>query len=155
MGETAIQESKRPSMEGNQNATTHALYSSDKNVVLRRSRRVRYRAKKTFDDNPHLDRKRDDWLVMEFATYRVIVEDMGNLIVNLHPWSGVKDGDVQPRRILADHDRAVARMMAIADRLGITYSARRGMALMDFNGRYQGDLAARAQGGDLPGRVCK
>ena len=67
---------------------------------------------------------------------------MGNLIVNLHPWSGVKDGDVQPRRMLAVHDRAVGRMMAIADRLGITYSARRAMALMDFDGRYHGDLAA-------------
>lgn len=144
----------RPSMESNGNALRHGVYSRVQNAALRKSGRVRYRvakAKRTFpwlaDDMNRTDLR--DWAVLD-----VLTDDVGALLVNLGAWSEVEGKDLNPRRLLKDFDRLLGRKLAIEDRLGMNYAARRSFGLGGGIGRPRGlaeQVAAEESNGVVDG----
>ena len=111
----------RPSMGGNQNARRHGLYATQKNDLLRRDRRVRYRVDKYRKACSWLNRPEFWGVLREYCGLEVRLTDIDSVLARVGIYSNkLKDDDLVPRRLLHEQAKLASLYLAYARELGLT-----------------------------------
>ena len=139
-GETAIQETKRSSMLGNQNAAVHGLYTRDKDALKLRARSVRRLVNKAYQLCPWLT-PTDRPVTQSWAETVKLKAICFTVLEKLGAYRADGD-DLAPRRLLNEYRLLSQLELTYAKELGLTPQSRMSLGIKALEG---GDLAAQMQ----------